>query len=225
MADYIPGSDTVFQAWAGSFSVYIGAHFAALGLTAPDDITPLSDAKMDFDGKMFTNLTAQQGAQSARQAKDDSRDALESVIRALVNRIQVSADVDDSERVALGITVRDTVRTPLAGDITTRPIGVVDTSQRLRHEIRFSDEATPTRRAKPKGIMGCEIWVKVLPAGEAPPVSADDLSFVTLDTASPYIAEYDGTDGGKTAHYMLRWVKSSGDKGPWSETVSATITA
>ena len=31
--------------------------------------------------------------------------------------------------------------------------------------------------------------------------------------------------GGKTAHYMLRWVKTSGEKGPWSETVSATITA
>ena len=71
--------------------------------------------------------------------------------------------------------------------------------------------------------MGCEIWVKVTAAGETPPAGADELSFVSLDTASPYIAEYDGSDGGKTAHYMLRWVKSSGDKGPWSETVSATI--
>ena len=73
--------------------------------------------------------------------------------------------------------------------------------------------------------MGCEIWVKVTAAGEAAPVSADELSFVTLDTASPYTVEYDGADGSKTAHYMLRWVKTNGDKGPWSETVSATITA
>ena len=173
---------------------------------------------------MPANVTAQQAAQSARQAKDDSRDALESLIRALVKRLQVSSAVDDTERAALGITVSDKIRTA-AGDITTRPIGVVDTSQRLRHEIRFSDEATPTKRAKPAGVMGCEIWVKVLPAGEAAPSGADGLSFLSLDTASPYIAEYDGANGGKTAHYMLRWVKSSGDKGPWSETVSATITA
>lgn len=73
--------------------------------------------------------------------------------------------------------------------------------------------------------MGCEIWVKVSATGEAAPSGADGLSFLSLDTATPYIAEYDGKDGGKTAHYMLRWVKSSGDKGPWSETVSATITA
>ena len=102
---------------------------------------------------------------------------------------------------------------------------MVDTSQRLRHEIRFADEASPTSRAKPAGIMGCEIWVKVSATGEAAPSSADELSFLSLDTASPYIAEYDGANGGKTAHYMLRWVKSGGEKGPWSETISATITA
>jgi len=222
--DYIPGSDTGFQAWVDNFATYAGAHLIELGI-APPDIIPITDGRTDFDTKMSANVTAQQAAQSARQAKDDSRDSLESAVRSLVKRLQVSSAVDDTERAALGITIHDKIRTATAGDITTRPIGVVDTSQRLRHEIRFSDEATPTSRAKPKGVMGCEIWVKVLPVGEAPPVSADELSFVSMDTASPYIAEYDGTDGGKTAHYMLRWVKSSGDKGPWSETVSATITA
>ncbi len=224
MADYLPGSDTGFQAWAENFATYAGAHLVELGI-APPDIIPIAAGRADFDTKMSANVAAQQAAQAARQAKDDSRDSLETAIRALVKRLQVSSSVDDTERAALGITVPDRVRTASAGDISTRPVGMVDTSQRLRHEIRFSDEATPTSRAKPKGIMGCEIWVKVLPTGEAAPVGADGLSFVTLDTASPYTAVYDGTDGGKTAHYMLRWVKSSDDKGPWSETISATITA
>jgi len=222
--DYIPGSDTGFQAWADNFVTYASAHLVELGI-APPDIVPILAGKADFDTKMSANVTAQQAAQSARQAKDASRDTLESLIRALVKRLQVSSAVDDTERTALGITVRDKIRTAAVGDITTRPIGVVDTSQRLRHEIRFSDEATPTRRAKPAGIMGCEIWVKVTAAGQPAPISADELRFVTLDTATPYIAEFDGADGGKTAHYMLRWVKSGGEKGPWSETVSATITA
>jgi hypothetical protein len=30
-------------------------------------------------------------------------------------------------------------------------------------------------------------------------------------------------DAGKTARYMLRWVATTGEKGPWSETASATI--
>lgn len=222
--DYIPRSDNDFQAWVANFVTYANAHLVELGITPPD-IAPITAAQTDFETKLSANVTAQQSAQAARQAKDDSRDSLESAIRQLVRQLQASEDVDDSERAALGITVLDRVRTPASGDITTRPIGAVDTSQRLRHEIRFSDEATPTSRAKPQGVMGCEIWVKVAAQGEAPPADPDELSFVAMDTASPYIAEFEGADGGKTAHYMLRWVKAGGEKGPWSETISATITA
>ena len=218
--DYIPRSDTEFQLWATNFLTYANDHALDLGI-APTDVPSLAD----FIMKMTSNVAAQQAAQAARQAKDDSRDALESAIRQLVRQLQASPDVDDSERAALGITIPDTVRTASTSGIDTRPIGMVDTSQRLRHEIRFVDEATPTSRAKPAGVMGCEIWVKVSAQGEAPPADPGELSFVSMDTASPYIAEYDGANGGKTAHYMLRWCKSGGEKGPWSETISATITA
>ena len=223
MADYIPRSDEDFQAWAENFDVYASAHTAELGLL-PADLMPITGGRTDFDAKMTANVAAQQTAQSTRQAKDDSRDTLESAIRELVRRLQASAAVDDTERAALGITVRDTTPTTPTGGIDTRPVGVVDTSQRLRHEIRFTDEATPTSRAKPAGIMGCEIWVKVAAQNE-PPADPSELSFVGLDTASPYVVEYGGENGGKTAHYMLRWVRSDNEKGPWSETVSATITA
>ena len=220
---YIPRSDTGLQAWLANFVAYANAHLVDLGLD-PADMLPITNGFTDFAAKMAANVTAQQGAQAARQAKDNARDTVEAAVRLLVRQLQTSPDVDDSERAALGITVPDTTPSP-SGGIDTRPIGAVDTSQRLRHEIRFSDEATPTRRAKPAGVMGCEIWVKVAAPGDPPPTGAADLSFVAMDTASPYIVEYDGADGGKTAHYMLRWVKTGGDKGPWSETISATITA
>jgi len=86
--------------------------------------------------------------------------------------------------------------------------------------IAFMDEATPTSKAKPDGVMGAEIWVK---CGDAPPTDPSQCGF--LDTKTPYVAESPGTDGGKVAHYMLRWVNTRGEKGPWSETVSATIGA
>jgi hypothetical protein len=34
-----------------------------------------------------------------------------------------------------------------------------------------------------------------------------------------------GGGAGKTAHYMLHWVSTTGEKGPWSETAGATIGA
>ncbi|MBN1392611.1 MAG: hypothetical protein JW947_07390 [Sedimentisphaerales bacterium] len=221
MADYIPRNDTDFLAWVNNFVAYADAHPIDLGI-GPPVMAPIHTAQTDFDAKLTANISAQQSAQSARQAKDDSRDVLESLIRQLVRQLQASSEVDDTERAALGITVPDRIRTTEAGEAMTRPVGMVDTSQRLRHEIRFVDEATPTSRAKPEGVMGCEIWVKV---GDPAPVDPSELSFLATDTASPYVAEYEGANGGKTAHYMLRWVKTGGERGPWSETISATITA
>jgi hypothetical protein len=92
--------------------------------------------------------------------------------------------------------------------------------QRLRHTIEFPDESTPTPR--PAGVMGAEIWVKI---DGPPPVDPGELTFLAVDTRTPYVTEFDGADGGKTAHYMLRWINSRAETGPWSQTVSATIGA
>ena len=51
------------------------------------------------------------------------------------------------------------------------------------------------------------------------------LEMTATDTRTPYLAKYVGADANKVAHYMLRWVNTKGDKGPWSETGSATIGA
>lgn len=100
------------------------------------------------------------------------------------------------------------------------PVARMDTSQRLQHTIHFTDSAAPTRTAKPAGVLGAEAWVQVSAAGD--PAA---LTFLALDTRTPYVAQYDGADGGKTAHYLLRWVSPTGEKGPWSEMASATIGA
>ena len=58
-----------------------------------------------------------------------------------------------------------------------------------------------------------------------PPTGPSKLSFLSVDTRTPHVVDYPGEDAGKTAHYMLRWVATTGEKGPWSETASATIGA
>ncbi|HBR19012.1 MAG TPA: hypothetical protein DD726_02205 [Phycisphaerales bacterium] len=182
--DFIPRSDTDFLAWAQNFSSYANTNIAALGL-APGDMTPIGTAMMDYDTALTANTARQNDARAARVAKDAKRDTLETAIRALVRRLQASPSVDDSEKAALGITVKDALRTMDAMSGATQPLAMIDTSQRLRHEIRFVDEANPTSRAKPKGAMGCEIWVKVAAQGEPAPAEATAYSFVALDTASP----------------------------------------
>ncbi len=102
----------------------------------------------------------------------------------------------------------------------TAPTVKIDFSKRFQHEISFFDAQRPASRAKPEGVYGCEIWIKL--DGE-PPVSADELRYIATDTFSPYIMLFDGTDGGKTAYYWLRWVNKKGQVGPWSATAAAIV--
>ena len=218
MADYLPISDTNFTAWMQNFITYVTANLAALGLTAAD-LAPIQNAETVWETAYAANVTAQAQAQSTRQAKDDARTDQETLIRPLVAQLQASPTVTDAQRQALQLTVRSSARTA-APTPTSRPVATVDTSHRLQHTISFVDELTPTSRAKPDGVAGCEIWVKI---GQ-PPSDPSELTYLATDSRTPYDAEFDGEDAGKTAYYMLRWVNSRNERGPWSQTVSATIT-
>ena len=221
MPDYIPAADDEFDAWQDNFIMYASANAAALGLDPLVDIPPLTAAQTTWTADRVANTAAQAAAGSARQAKDAARGGLEGVIRPLVARLQASSEVDDAERAALGITVPDKIPTPV-GPPETRPVVSVDTSQRLQHTIGFADEATPTRKAKPDGVRGAQIWVKI---GDPAPVDPSELTFLAVDTRTPYVATFDGADANKVAHYMLRWESTRAEPGPWSETASATIGA
>lgn len=219
MPDFIPDSDTQFTAWVNNFVTYVNANLADLGLVA-GDMTPVNTAQTSWNTGYSAHVTAQAAAVSAGQTKDAGRVTLESAIRVVVRKMRGSGQVSDSEAAAAGLTVRDTIRTAVAAP-TTAPIGKVDTSQRLRHAVSFADASTPAGKAKPNGVLGCEVWIKI---GGAAPADPSELTFLATDTKTPYTRLFNGEDGGKTAHYMLRWVSTRAEHGPWSETVSATIT-
>ena len=311
-AGYIPGGDGPFDVWQRNFAGYVTAHFRELGLTV-EEVTRLKSATLPWEEAYAAHGAARAAAKAARVEKVERRGDYERVIRELGRRIQAGESVTDEQRAALGLTVRDTQPTPV-GAPKTRPLVVVEAGERLRHTLRYADESTPTRRARPRGVMGVEVWVKVAPAGgaenmptreavgmapgyqssagdapgyqpsmdEAPgrqssadeargyqssadeaqssihdprfspvddsqssihdprfspadeaqssihdpqssPVGPEELTFVMLSTRTPAVVDYDGADGGLTAHYMLRWLSTRGEVGPWSETASATI--
>ena len=219
MADYIPGPDASFQAWQSNFVTYANANLAALGLTAAD-MTPITAAQTPWQNGFTAHIAAVNAAKAAKQAKDEARAAYVGVIRPLVRRLQASALVSDAERASLGITVK-AEPTPI-GAPTTAPIASIECGNRLQQTIRFVDSATPTKKAKPAGVMGVEIWNKV---GTTPPANENELRFVAVDTNAPYVMNFDSTDGGKTNYVWLRWVSPTGERGPWSEQAQATIAA
>jgi len=129
---------------------------------------------------------------------------------------------------------------------TTRPLALVQSGQRLTHQLRLVDESTPTRRARPAGVLGAEVWVKLVePNGQMPngqmtksedePCTLGDIAraigdpstfgFLTMTTRPTFRADFKPGEGGKTAVYMARWINTRGEKGPWSEITTATVAA
>ena len=81
-------------------------------------------------------------------------------------------------------------------------------------------------------MLGAEVWVKLVDADEPAPTDPapaigdpKTLSFLTLTSRPTVRTEFKVIDGGKTAVYMLRWVNTRGEKGPWSEVAAATVAA
>ncbi len=219
MADYLPGPDADYQAWVTNFVTYANANLAALGLVAAD-MTPITTNQTIFNTNFAAHITAKAAAKSAQEAKTDARSGLTASIRPLVRRLQASSVVNDAEKAALGITV--SIDPAPIGPPTTAPICSISCGQRLQHTLHFADEMTPTRKAKPAGVLGAEIWHFV---GNAPPTTEDQLRFVAVDTNAPFVLNYPSADGGKTAYYWLRWVNPTGERGPWGEQSQATIAA
>jgi len=237
--NFIPHRDGAFDTWQRGFAGYVTEHFLELGLSV-EQVTQLKDATLPWEAAYAAHGAARAAAKAARVVKVERRAAYDRVIRELVRRIQASKSVTDAQRAALHITVRDSEPTPV-GVPKTRPLVVVDFSERLRHTLRWFDESTPTRRARPRGVMGVEVWVKVAAPSEASVVGhqvsvgdgpneptsrldgSEELEFLMVSTRAPAVVDYDDADGGLTAHYMLRWLSTRGEAGPWSETASATI--
>jgi predicted phage tail protein len=218
MPDFIPAPDPDFHDWVVPFNAYVNTNMATLGLTATD-VAPLTAAVNDWTVAYPAHKTAAAAATGAKTTKDQARAAIEGVARPLVQQLQASNKVTDAQRSQMKITVRSTTRTPVSIPVTA-PMATVDTSQRLQHTIDFRDSTSPGSRKKPAGVAGCEIWSKV---GAPAPTDVSQMAYLATDTATPYLAQYTGAQAGQMVYYWLRWVNTRGEKGPWSEPVSATI--
>ena len=153
-------------------------------------------------------------------AKDKAGEDYSKSIRTFVAQwLASNSKVSDSDRTRMGLTVKTGTRT--ASPVpTTSPVGSIDFSVRLQHIIHFADDASARSKAKPEGVHGCEIYMKV--DGDAPKDSTE-LNYVATDTATPYVLKFDGNKAGKMVYYWLRWVNTRGECGPWSIAVNAMV--
>jgi hypothetical protein len=219
MADYIPEGDASFRIWADNFMSCVSDHPEDFGLS-PADLAEVSAMKPEWDDALDANLTAHAAAKAARIRKTERRAAFEAAVRHLVARIQAHEETTDPGRSELGITVRGSVAwTPPLGESGNWPMAVIDVGASLRHSLHILNATSDgSSRAKPAGVLGCEVWQKVgEPTGDA------DMRYIGLVTGGRTVIEYPREDAGQKAHYRLRWVNMKGEKSAWSALHSAMI--
>ncbi len=219
MSDIIPRPDAEFDVWQKENLQYVETNAKKWGI--PDaEITKLKERQSNWEPAFEKADNIENRTRANVLAKNEIREDYEKNWRYFINTfIRVNPKITDDERLIMGIHPKKHSRTPIPVP-ETAPEGRIDFSVRLQHKIFFHDSSTPNSKAKPKGVHGCQIWMKL---GEEAPVKENDLTFVAMDTSSPYTVKFDGDDSGKKAYYWLRWVNSKGEPGPWSAEIHAVV--
>lgn len=218
-SNFIPTTDVNFNLWQGSLVTIVQTNATAWGIL-PADVAALIALQVAWAAAFAKASNKQNRTAADVQAKTDARKNYEAFLRKFIAQwLSNNARVPNSERQRMGITVKTGTRTA-APVPETCPMLTIDFSSRLQHTISFVDEATPRSKAKPAGVHGCEVWMKL---GNDAPKDISEFTYLGTDTATPYIATFDSADIGKTAWYMLRWVNTRGERGPWSATMSAIV--
>lgn len=220
MADFIPDSDADFDAWFSNFSSVIGAAPTTYGETTVT-ASALDSAFGNWHDGYTNNLAQIDIAKSAVQNKNTRKQTGDGLIRSMALRIKGNPAVTDAMLTAAGLPPRDTTPTHSPVPVSV-PVLTIGTAHRLQHTINFADEGTPTSRAKPAGVAGCEIRMKV---GGTAPADFNDCEYLATDSRTPYVVDFEIAQAGELVYYLARWISTRQQPGPWGALATATVGA
>ena len=216
--DYIPRKDAGFHAMQEAIYAQVALH-AAEWLIPEQSIAAFSDERRRWNNAYSISINPAKRTPAAVQEKTDARRDYEAVLRPFIQgQLMRNLKVTDSDRRDMGLPVYDRTPTPVALP-GTRPELEIDFSQIARHILRVRDSESKGS-GRPLHVIGFEIWRRV--GGSGSP-TYEEMQLVELATRSPHTLKYATTERSHTAWYALRWINTRGEKGPWSEIVSAVI--
>ena len=218
-----PSTDMGLQTYSVDFLAKIVATPATYGLLAADG-TAMTPYVTAFTTQLGLAMDPATQTKVVTMAKQVARVQLVAVIRALARRVQANNTVTAAAKVALGLPVHSVVPTPI-NPPSTRPMLNVVGSTTAQLMIRIVDETTPTRRKRPTGTVGAQVYTFVAAAGTTPPADLKQWMFEGMATKADFQISYAAGDIGKQAHVVARWANAKGESGPNSLTTVAPIAA
>ncbi len=213
-----PSRETAFDSFITIVVPYLVSNGARFGINTARR-TVLTNAAANWTAAYAK--TTDRGTRTKNDVADKNaaKASLQVLVRETCRALPVFV-LTPTDRNTLNLRLRDRATpTPVPA---TKPVVQVDTRMRLQHTVHYFDSSSNSR-AKPKGVLQCEIWYYISPNG-APPARQEDYCYLAVNRATPYTAHFEGADAGKAVYYVLRWMNTRNEPGPWSAVVMATIT-
>jgi hypothetical protein len=215
---YLPGREAELLTWVNNLIAKVAVGPETYGLSN-DQAGALANAVNDFATAYQTANDPATRSPANIEAKNNAKDAMLVVVRALVRICQASPAMTDDKRAALGITIPDTDPTPVPVPDIAPQMDVVSVVGRTVH-LRLRDAATGKRK-KPAGVATATVLSYV---GENIPATLREWTFegndTRLDTEVAFGSEFTpATKVWLTAF----WSNRRGESGPACAPVSTHL--
>lgn len=220
---YIPTRDADFDAWLSNFDTLLTASPVTYGLTAPSAVI-VAGVTATWQTAYTAAINPATRTPVTIAAKDAARNAATSTVRPYAVSISRNSAVTNGDKTAIGVNLPNPSRTPVPPPLTVPGLALVSAIH-FQHILSYRDTSTPTVKAKPPGVVGCEIRVTIQIGSATNPEAAVPL---TVATKSPVANSFVSDNVGKTATYWARWVTRSGpggqqQSGEWSAPLSVVV--
>ena len=180
---------------------------------AAGESAAITAAQIDFSGKYA--ISSALGTRTSVTINDTqtARNSLSALIRTSVRQILANAGVLDANKVALGLTIRDTHPTKIPAPATSPVLGLVGATPG-QLTLTFRDTGSSLKsRSRPAGVLMLELHMFLGTTAPATPAATPYFEDVTR---SPFAIDIPSGDVGKDAFLYGRWKNAKGQVGPWS---------
>jgi hypothetical protein len=222
MSEWLDAKDAGLVEFGDTFSTVAADDLAAAGLTAIQ-LANFNLKKDLFIQKLAEHNLARLNAKSKTEAKEFSKADFVSECRTLKGMIEANPAVLDSTRLALGLPVSDGEPSPAPVPTATAVPSLKSTTPGSQ-TIQWKNSETG-KSAKPAGARGTQVFLAVIAHGAALPESVEAMQLVDVVSASKLTWAFSPEQLCKTAVWRTRYVTASGEVGPLSAPLTATIVA
>jgi hypothetical protein len=230
---FIPDGDSDFARMARQFAQRLVDDPAKYHVEL-ETAREIAEAVEAYRAALAANLDRVTKSLATVLRKDGTRAVAERLIREAANRIRVNKQIDP---LAKGLVkLKERAARPKRRECPQTPpaltfVGPVPYSNTAdgKHVIRFRDPfGRDGTSAKPHGATRIELYVDLVPPGEAIPSWpgvrwGGRTWYLRSFTRSPMTVEYPKCDGPMRVVYWARWADATGKQGPWSPTLATRV--